>query len=54
MEDLKVLRARLNLKKDGKGHDLSIDDMLTLFSNCGYNCDIGIRNRKKSVIIIKA
>ena len=52
--DLKELRAKLNLRKDAKGHEPSIDDMLALFSNCGYNCDIGQRNRKKCVKIIKA
>ena len=54
MEDLKELRTRLNLKKDGKGHVLSRDDMLTLFSNCGYNCDEDTKNRKKCVTITKA
>ena len=54
MEDLKELRTRLNLRKDAKGHVPSIDDMLTQFSNCGYNCDEYTKNRKKCVTITKA
>lgn len=54
LDELKELRDKLELKKDRKGHALSIDDMLKRFNDCGYNCEAGYSNRRKTMKIIKA
>ena len=52
-DDLKRLRAELNLWKDADHHVISIDDMLTMFSDCGYNVDGKKVNRRQVFIIRK-
>ena len=51
---MKELRERLGLKKDKKGHALSIDDMVVLLNDNGYNCEIFWLDRKKTFRITKA
>lgn len=53
MDDLKLLRITLDIKKDKKGHVTSIDDMLELIDRCGYTCEKTTKNRRKCVIIHK-
>lgn len=50
-EDLKELRARLNMVKDAKGHEPSIDRMLTIITNCEYSYEKFKKNRKDAYII---
>lgn len=53
-KEMGQLRDRLKLKKnDKRGHPLSIDEMIVLLNNCGYNCEIGYANRKNTYTIIK-
>lgn len=52
-DDLKLLRSVLAIKKDGKGHDLSIDEMLKRIDDSGYTCEITLKKRRNCVIIHK-
>ena len=45
-DDLKRLRAELKLWKDADHHIISIPDMLKMFSDCGYNVDGKMMNRR--------
>lgn len=53
-KEMGALRDKLGLKKDTKGHPLSIEDMVVLLNDSGYNCEINWVNRKKIFRIIKA
>ena len=52
--DMKDLREQLKLRKDKKGHDLSIDDMVRRLSDYGYNVEQSKKNRRDSFIIKKS
>ena len=52
-EELKELRARLDLVKDEKGHEVSIENMLRIISDSGYSYEKGTKNRRKTYIIHK-
>lgn len=53
-KEMGALRDKLGLKKDTKGHPLSIEDMVVLLNDSGYNCEINRGKRKKVFRIIKA
>lgn len=53
-KEMGALRDKLGLKKDAKGHPLSIEDMVVLLNDSGYNCETNWVNRKKVFRIIKA
>lgn len=50
-KELGELREQLHLKKDAKGHQISIDDMLDQFKDCGYNVDYQKVKRKDTFVI---
>lgn len=54
--EMTELRDKLALKKDNdkKAHSLSVDEMIVLLNNNGYNCEISWVNRKKTYRISKA
>lgn len=52
--NMKELRDRLGLKKDKKGHALSIDAMVVLLNDNGYNCEVFWIDRRKTFRITKA
>lgn len=52
--NMKELRDRLALKKDRKGHAPSIDAMVVLLNDNGYNCEVFWLDRKKTFRITKA
>ena len=54
MKEMGELRDRLALKKDKKGHRLSINEMVNLLNKCGYHCKPFDLNRKKTFIIEEA
>ena len=54
MKEMGELRDKLCLKKDKKGHPMSIDDMVALLNDCGYNCEVSWVKRKKTFRIIMA
>ncbi len=54
VKEMGQLRDKLALKKDKKGHPLSIDDMVVLLHNCGYHCECFVFNRKKTYKIVEA
>lgn len=53
-KEMGALRDRLGLKKDKKGHPLSIEDMVVLLNDNEYNCEVKWVKRKKVFTIIKA
>lgn len=50
--DLVKLRDYLGLKKDGKGHALSTDEMLIRLDDCGYSHEAGPKMNRRETIII--
>lgn len=50
-EDLKELRARLDMVKNENGGDFSCDHMLRVFTDCGYICENCYVKRRKAYII---
>ena len=54
VKEMGQLRDKLALKKDKKGHPLSIDDMVVLLHNCGYHCECFVFNRRKTYKIVEA